>query len=277
MAQTVHRQFGSKVRLAGDIIRLIPAGCRVWVEGFAGSAAVTLAKPPHRFENLNDKDGEIVNLFRVIRDREMCAELAELIALTPYAQQEFAEACLAEAGAAGPVERARLFLVRSWMSIGAPTANNRLSWSAGWRSSSKANSPVPHVWQRVPARILAAADRLKHATIHCADIRDIVARFGPMPDSCLFLDPPYPNSAIDTKARPYAVDMTEEEHAALAEDLRGVAGAVILTMAEDTVYDQVLQDWHRTTVAVRGLVNSVKSEVIYTNFRPAGDLFAEAG
>lgn len=277
MAQPVHRQFGSKSRLAGDIIRLIPPGTRVWVEGFAGSAAVTLAKAPHRFEHLNDKDGEIVNLFRVIRDPHQCAELAALVSLTPYAQEEFADACMADVSDAGPVERARLFLVRSWMSIGAPTSARRLSWSAGWRCSSAAHSPLPHVFGRVPGRIRAVADRLREATIHCSDIRDIVARFGPMPDSCLFLDPPYPNSAIGTKAKPYAVDMTEDEHAALAENLRGVAGAVILTMAEDTVYDRVLQDWHRTTVAVRGLVNSVKSEVIFTNFRPAGDLFAEAG
>ena len=67
--------------------------------------------------------------------------------------------------------------------------------------------------------------------------------------------------------------MAQTVHRQFGSKVR-VAGAVILTMAEGTVYDQVLQDWHRTTVAVRGLVNSVKSEVIFTNFRPAGDLFA---
>ena len=70
--------------------------------------------------------------------------------------------------------------------------------------------------------------------------------------------------------------MTDAEHEALALALRDVAGAVILTMAEGTVYDQVLRGWRRQTVAVRGLMNSVKSEVIYTNFRPAADLFQGA-
>lgn len=276
MTAAVHRQFGSKNRVAGQIIRLIPPETRMWVEGFAGSAAVTLAKPPHRFEHLNDKDGEIVNLFRCLRDPGLRDRLCELVELTPYAQEEFAQA-RAPDDHLESAERARRFLVRSWQSIGAPTRDRRLSWSAGWRATSAANSPLPHVWSRVPARIRAAAERLKEATIHCADIADIVERFGGIPDACLFLDPPYPNHRIDTKAVMYGTDMTPAEHEALALSLRDVAGAVILTMATTTVYDDVLHDWHRTPMMVRGLVNSVKEEVILTNFRPAQDVLQLTG
>lgn len=58
--------YGAKARLARW-----PAGCdahRVYVEPFADSAALLLAKPPAVVEVLNDLDGEVVNVFAVLRD-----------------------------------------------------------------------------------------------------------------------------------------------------------------------------------------------------------------
>ena len=61
------RYHGGKVRLAAKIISLFPQHDG-YVEPFGGGAAVLLAKPRSRLEVYNDIDGDIVTLFRVLRD-----------------------------------------------------------------------------------------------------------------------------------------------------------------------------------------------------------------
>jgi len=58
--------FGGKSRLAPAIIKLIPKHT-CYVEPFAGAAWVLFKKPPSRAEVLNDRDNNIVNLYRVIQ------------------------------------------------------------------------------------------------------------------------------------------------------------------------------------------------------------------
>ena len=41
-----------------------------WVEAFCGSAALTLAKHPMPIEVINDLDGQVVNLFRQLRNNQ---------------------------------------------------------------------------------------------------------------------------------------------------------------------------------------------------------------
>ncbi len=53
-------------RLAADLVSLMPAH-RVYVEPFAGSAAVLVAKPRATHKVLNDVDGLLVNFYRVLR------------------------------------------------------------------------------------------------------------------------------------------------------------------------------------------------------------------
>src|SRR4051794_15717834 len=60
--------FGGKARIAPWIVSLMPPH-RVYVEPFAGSAAVLFAKARATHEILNDVDGEVVNFFRVLRER----------------------------------------------------------------------------------------------------------------------------------------------------------------------------------------------------------------
>lgn len=61
--------YGSKVRLAPRILFLIASiPRRVYVEPYAGSAAVLFGKPRSPVEIINDIDDQVVNFFRVLRD-----------------------------------------------------------------------------------------------------------------------------------------------------------------------------------------------------------------
>lgn len=269
--KAVCRQFGSKMRVAPRLLALLPPGKRIWVELFAGSAALTLAKTPHHSEHINDLDGDFVNLFRVLRDDGQRARLIELIELTPWAQGEF-EDCRAERRCGEPVEDARRFLVRSWMGV-----SNDSAKATGFKVDMEANTNQVHVWGRMPARLAAAAMRLKRVHVHQTPAIELVKRWGSKPDLVFFADPPYPPAAINTHTSPYWHDMTAAEHEAFALEMRGCRAAVILTMAEGTIYDEVLADWRQAEIAVRGMKNTTNAERVFMNYDPPlGALFDTA-
>ena len=63
-----------------------------YVEPFGGAAGVLLQKPRSYAEVYNDLDGEVVNLFRVLRDAEMNQRLQDACMLTPYSRDEICAA-----------------------------------------------------------------------------------------------------------------------------------------------------------------------------------------
>jgi DNA adenine methylase len=57
---------GGKHRVADRLVSLLPEH-KCYVEVFMGAANVFFAKPPSDTEVINDINGELVNLFRIIR------------------------------------------------------------------------------------------------------------------------------------------------------------------------------------------------------------------
>ena len=80
---------GAKNRLADWIVSFIPEH-KVYLEPYFGSGAVFFNKPKSKIETINDLDGEIYNLFRVIREHS--DELAKLVEMTPYSREEYEKA-----------------------------------------------------------------------------------------------------------------------------------------------------------------------------------------
>lgn len=82
------RYHGGKFRLAPWILGFFPRH-QTYVEPFAGAASVLMLKGRVGAECLNDLDGNVVNLFRVLRDVDSALELQRRVALTPFARDEF--------------------------------------------------------------------------------------------------------------------------------------------------------------------------------------------
>lgn len=80
------RYHGGKWKLAPWIISHM-AEHKTYVEPFGGGGSVLIRKPRAYAEVYNDLDGDVVNLFRVARDRG--EELRQALALTPFARGEF--------------------------------------------------------------------------------------------------------------------------------------------------------------------------------------------
>lgn len=84
--KSVLKYPGSKWRIADWIVSNMPPH-DIYVDPFFGSGAVFFSKPESRLEVLNDIDGNVVNFFKVCRDHP--DDLARLLALTPYAREEY--------------------------------------------------------------------------------------------------------------------------------------------------------------------------------------------
>jgi len=72
--------YGGKFSCLDWLLPRLPK-CHHYCEPFAGSAAVLLNRDPSPVETYNDVDGEVVNFFRVLRDKP--EELVRAIGLTP--------------------------------------------------------------------------------------------------------------------------------------------------------------------------------------------------
>lgn len=230
--------YGGKGRLAPSwIVPNLPEH-RVYVEPFAGSAAVLFAKAPVHHEILNDLDGAIVNFYRVLRERPDDLELA--VRLTPYSREEYALADF-DAPDLDEVERARRWWVRSTQGFGQSATRQ-----TGWSISTAQNTPRMHQLTRRIERFAEIAERLRHVFIENTDGLAVIERYGADPTACLYVDPPYLRS---TRSAPtcYRHEFQEEhQHRDLAEALHAAKAAVVLSGYPSALYDEDLYaGWHR--------------------------------
>lgn len=237
----VLRYHGGKFRAARRLIALMPPH-RTYVEPYMGAASVLLAKPRAFSEVVSDLDGEVVNVFRVLRDPSLASRLKEQLALTPFSRDEFEAAYRP---ARDRVERARRMIIRSFM--GFASASSNASHVTGFRADSKKSGTTPaHDWSHYPEVIPAFTARLAGVVIERRDaLRVIASHDGP--ETLHFVDPPYVLSTRRVRLRnaAYRHDMTDEDHARLAEALHAARGMVMLCGYEGPLYDTLYKGWER--------------------------------
>ncbi len=258
------RYLGSKWRLAPEIVRRFPPH-DLYVEPFGGSAAVLGQKPRCNSEIWNDLDGEVVNLFQVLRS-PAGPRLAELIALTPYARSEHA---LSYKPADDPVERARRLLVRSHMGHG--NNGTKTTNKNGWRIDGVTNTnDVAGQWRLFPKALSDWIDRLKGVQIEQRPAAELIAKFD-VPHALIYCDPPYlpeTRSASvrwDTGKCSYAHEMNAEQHVLLLAQLIAARAMVVVSGYPSPVYDAALVGWRRLELKARAHGNAPRIEVLWLN------------
>lgn len=253
---------GSKWNIAHHIVSLMPKH-NIYLEPFFGSGAVFFEKSPSRLEVLNDLDGEVVNLFRCIRNHP--EELARLIYFTPYSREEYYKTYdKVEDKKLSDLERARLFLVRSNMARGSTQAYASAWRHTGPKQGSQVNQRVTGEWNRIPQAIFECAKRLKDAEIENTDALELIKKYNKK-DCLIYADPPYLSAT--RKQRYYINEMTSmEEHVDLINVLKKHAGPVILSCYENDIYDELLKDWHRVELDTQAELGKKRKEIIWMNF-----------
>lgn len=243
---------GAKWRLANWIISYMPPH-ESYLEPYFGSGGVFFNKPKSRVETINDIDGAIVQFFRTCR--ESPEELAQAIAMTPWAREEFLLSdFLDDAPPSADIERARQFAVRCWMTFGA-----RTRCKTGWRHSTgktvNGGPDNPKLWRRLPNIVYQVADRLMDAQIYNRPAVDVIAEYNGN-GVLLYCDPPYVKHTRTLNGDQYRYEMTNQDHEELLSSLTAHKGMVILSGYTSPMYMDTLKDWtvvRTNTTAERGV------------------------
>lgn len=263
----VLRWFGGKWRLAPWIISHFPSH-RVYVEPFGGGGSVLLRKERCYAEVWNDLDGEVVNLFQVLRSDDADQLITHLRA-TPFAEDEFHAAYETTDR---PVERARRLIVRSFMGFG---ANGNQFQTTGFRANSNRSGTTPsHDWAHYPDALAAIIDRLRGVVIANKDARACMSQHDGT-HTLHYVDPPYVHA---TRSRPewqrYAHELSDADHVALLDHLNGLKGFVVLSGYPCAAYDTALLNWRRVEREARADGAKKRIEVLWLNPRCADALDA---
>lgn len=260
------RYHGGKWILAPWICRHLPRH-RIYTEAFGGAASVLLRKAPAYSEVYNDLSGEVVNLFRVLRSPADASRLVALLRLAPFARAEFE---WAYESAEDPVERARRLIVRSYMGFGSDAPN--MAVRTGFRSNSNRSGSTPaHDWANYPDALLVAVDRLRDVIIEQRPAIEVMSRHDRC-DCLHYVDPPYVPSTRSPKARKggakyhaYDFEMSDEDHVALADALRGMRGMVVLSGYPSALYERLYPDWPCVTRDARADGARARTECLWFN------------
>ena len=106
MLNSPFKWVGGKSRLRKYIVPLMPAHT-CYVEPFAGAAWVLFGKPPSAIEILNDIDQELINFFRVVREKP--EELITSFEWELVARSEFERLAHLDIASLSDVQRAHRF------------------------------------------------------------------------------------------------------------------------------------------------------------------------
>jgi DNA adenine methylase len=239
----IGRYHGGKFLLAPWIISQIPPH-RIYTESFGGFASVLLRKPRSYAEIYNDLDGEVGNIFRVLRNPTQARELIRLITLTPYSRDEFE---LSYILADDPIEQARRTLFR--FAAGYSTAGaNANGWKTGFRGNVTCSGTTPvQDWRNFPQVLDSIVDRLRGVVIENRPAVDVIQQYD-APNALHYVDPPYPFSTRNVRwaGNCYHHEMTDDNHRELAGVLRQIEGMVILSGYACELYDaELYPDWRR--------------------------------
>ncbi|MDQ2084715.1 DNA adenine methylase [Xanthobacteraceae bacterium Astr-EGSB] len=263
-ARPVMRYHGGKARLAPWIVSFFPAH-RTYVEPFGGAASVLMAKAPSYAEIYNELDGEIVNVFAVLRDEHMAACLQRLCELTPFAREEFERAY---EPADDPVEQARRTLIRSWMGHGSSGLRGH---KTGFRANpDREHSTAMDNWATWPPQIPAFTARLKRVAIENRDAFDFVDMHD-KPGRLLYVDPPYVFATRSQKRvgndlyHGYRHELTDDQHVALLDRLCQHRGMIVLSGYPSALYESRLEGWVRFEKEARADRGLARTEVVWIN------------
>lgn len=233
------RYHGGKWLLAAWIIENLPPH-RIYVEPFGGAASVLLRKPRSYGEVYNDLDGEIVNVFSMVRD---CGEdLAEKLRRTPFARDEYR---LSFERCEDPIEQARRTIIRSFMGFGSNALCREVK--SGFRSCSNRSGTTPAGdWRNYPEVLQYTIERLRGVVIENRDAQDVMLAHD-TEKTVHYCDPPYVHETRSSAAHGhhgYSYEMNDADHEDLGRFLRTLSGMVVVSGYRCDLYDRLYDGWH---------------------------------
>ncbi|UOD30689.1 DNA adenine methylase [Massilia violaceinigra] len=231
MATPIIPWIGGKRRLAEHLIPQFPAH-KCYVEVFAGGAALYFMRPPAEVEVINDINGELVRLYRVVQNH-----LEEFVRHFKYAlgsrevfkwHQETPPETLTD------IQRAVRFFYLQQHAFGGKVDGQ--SWGT-------ATTAPPVNLLRIEESLSAAHLRLSGAFIENMDWYRLMERYD-RPHTFFYLDPPY------WQTGGYGVEFGLQEYEKMAGLMARLQGKAILSLNDHPDIRRIFAAFEMDTVPI---------------------------
>lgn len=246
--------IGGKRRLSKEILPLFPKhGC--YVEAFAGGAALFFMKQPSQVEVLNDANGDLVNLYRVVTHH-----LEEFVRQFKWAltsRQLFGWLQMTPTAPLTDIQRAARFYYLQKMCFGGKLE--------GQTFGTATTTPPRLNLLRIEEDLGQAHLRLARAYIEHLDWRQCVKKYDRV-HTLFFLDPPYWGT------EGYGIDFGLDQYSDMAQILRNMQGNAIVTVNDIPEMRHVFTGFGMKSVPIRytvgggGRGRSERAELIIWNW-----------
>lgn len=269
MFNSPFKWVGGKSRLRKFIIPIIPIHT-CYVEPFSGAAWVLFGKPPSDVEVINDIDQELINFFRVVKERP-----DELIASFEWelvSRAEFERLANLDLAQLSDVQRAHRFYYLIMAGWGGEARYPRFQTSI--KDGGHGNR-LAGALKTLSQRLLPIHQRLSTVIIENLDWRECVDRYDRL-GTVMYLDPPYLGNGAN-----YRHNMRDEgDHQELSERLVSTNCQWILSASDTTEIRELFSEYVITPVRSSsgmktgadeekaGRKRTLNQEVLITNFEP---------
>ncbi len=207
---------GGKRILAKTIVSMLPKH-RTYIEVFGGAGWVLFKKDPSEVEVWNDKNSDLVNLYRVIRKSPEEFKRRQYFLLSSREEYNAFQAALKTGQFKNNIDRAIAFYYCIKNSFGAGVYS---SWGYGPSSKPRYNPDLEGIQD--------VRERLKRVYIDNLSFDRLIPNWD-RKESLFYCDPPYYMLLEKTGRAYYQHEFTAEDHTRLRDTLKGIDGRFILS------------------------------------------------
>ncbi len=250
--------YGGKQMMTKYLLELIPPHT-IYCEPFFGGGALFFAKPKSEVEVINDINGEVVNFFKVIKNK--FPELQKEIQATLHSRELYKNAMVV-------YEHPVLFsdVKRAWALW--TLTNQGFAGLIGSWGFGKTNSKEKSLANKRSDFTKAYEARLKTAQIESNDALKVIDRCDSK-DTFIYADPPYIGSDMG-----HYKGYSEGDYKALLDKLAKIKGKFLLSSYPSPILNQYIRKYKWKTkriqkpVSVTKHTDKMKTEVLIFNYDP---------
>jgi DNA adenine methylase len=231
--------IGGKRRLADRLLPLFPPH-ECYVEVFCGAAALYFLRQPARVEVLNDVNGDLVNLYRVVRHH-----LEEFVRQFKWAlssRQQFEWLKDTPPETLTDLQRAARFYYLQQLCFGGRVMPSKAFGTA-------TTQPPGLNLLRIEEELSAAHLRLSQTYIEHLDWAECVDRYD-RPHTFFYMDPPY------WQTEGYGVPFGFEQYELMAAKLRALKGRAIVSLNDHPDIRRVFEGFTMESLEIKYTVNA---------------------
>ncbi|EIC4353471.1 DNA adenine methylase [Salmonella enterica] len=243
---------GGKRRLAKHILPLFPEHT-CYVEPFCGAAALFFLKKPGKVEVINDINGDLMNLYRVVKHHP--DEFLRQFEWSLVSREEYTRLKSMPAETLTDIQRAARFYYLQKQAFGGRVADYTFGVDA-------TNHPKLNL-SRISEDLLQANKRLIHTCIEHLGWEQCIERYD-RPHTLFYCDPPYRGT------KGYGVDFPFVEYERMAELAKSIKGKMVISVNDIPEMREVFAGLEILTLehqySVSGGKRTPARELIIRNF-----------